>query len=173
MSSFVPRALRSAHLRRRTSTFLCALGCALAGAFFAACGGDEGEDSKTLSELNDAEFIASCNATRTELGADALIGGAHYTCLAASTIGGSCNMNVFENCVSVAVPPCTAPAPTSPLRTCSATVDEQRACALAVGAQYSAYRNTNCTTPPTSTPKKESEVAACAALCTKCPSACT
>jgi hypothetical protein len=139
----------------------------------AACGGEDGEGEALVSELDDAGHIAECKATRTEAGNDALLGFANYTCVAAaSMIGGSCNMNIFENCVQVAVSACAAPPPNSPLRSCAATVAELHACTVAKNAQYSAYRTTNCTTPATTTPKKESELSACAALCSKCAAAC-
>lgn len=151
---------------------LCSPSCSSRWFSLGACGGEDGEDEPLVSELTDAGHVAECNASRTEAGGDALLGFAHYTCIAASTIGGSCNMNVFENCVQVAVAACAAPPANSPLRTCSATVAELHACTVAKSAQYSAYRNTNCTTPATTTPKKETELSACAALCSKCAAAC-
>jgi hypothetical protein len=168
ISLALPCPLAARRLRAALVTLLLALAC-LGGT--AACG-EDGEDEQLVSELDNAGHVAECNATRAEVGTDALLGFAHYTCLAASTIGGSCNMNVFENCVQVAVTACAAPPAASPLRSCGATVAELHACAVAKGAQYAAYRNTNCTTPATTAPKPEAELAACAALCSKCPGAC-
>lgn len=159
-------------LRALTIALVSLIALVSAAAALPACGGEDGEDAQKLSELTDADFVAECNASRREAGADALIGFGHYTCLAPSNIGGSCNMNVFDNCVSVAVTACAAPGSNSPLRTCSATLEELHACTVAHSMQYSAYRNTNCTTPATTTPKPQAEVSACAALCSKCPTAC-
>lgn len=151
------------------ATFLLCL-CSLA---LIACGGDDNPDDRKLSELDDQQAVEACNEMRAEVGQAAAIGLLRYTCVTASTIGGSCNANIFENCISVAIPGCTAYPAGSPERSCDATVAEARACGVAFQSQYSAYSNVSCAMPASSMPKKQSEISACATLCSKCPGMCT
>lgn len=157
----------------RLVTGLALAAIALLLSLAAACGSDSDEPAdRMVSELTDAEHISECNATRTEVTAQGVIGQANYSCFAASNVGGSCNMNIFENCVQLAVTACVAPGSNSPLKTCAATVSEMHACEVAFGAQYTAYFTSNCAMPPTSTAKKRTELSACATFCSKCAAAC-
>ena len=141
----------------------------------AACGSDGEEDpqDRMVSELSDTEHVAECNATRTAIGADGVIGQGHYVCIAPASMSGPCNMNIFDNCVQVSVGACLAPGSDDPRRTCSATVAEMRACEVAFGVQHSPYRNSNCAMLPTTMPQKRAQVPACAAFCAKCAAACS
>lgn len=150
-----------------------AFAASLVASALSACGGDSDDpEDRMVNELSDAEHVSECNATRTEVTAQGVIGQANYSCVAVSTVGGSCNMNIFENCVQVAVTACAAPASNSPLKTCTATVSEMHACEVAFGTQFSAYFTSNCASPPTSTAKKRTELSACASFCSKCAAAC-
>lgn len=150
-------------------TLLCSL------ALLAACGSEDpgAEDASKLRALSDEQAIELCKETRAEIGPEGAAGMLRYACVSASTIGGSCNANIFENCISVTTPGCTAYPTGSPERSCEATVAEARACGVAFGTQYAAYKDSSCQTPPSSMPKKQSELAACATLCAKCPGMCT
>lgn len=140
----------------------------------AACSSDgDDPDDRMVSELSNAEHVAECDSTRTAVGSGGVIGLAHYTCIAGSTIGGSCNANIFEQCVQLSLGACLAPATNSPLRTCSATVGEMHACDVAFAVQHSTYRDASCSMLPTSTPQKRTELSACTAFCAKCAGACS
>jgi hypothetical protein len=168
-------SFRSARLASSFSVvFSVVFTALLAACSLAACGGDSEEDpqDRMVSELSDSEYVAECTTTRTAIGADGVIGLGRYTCIAPSTMGGTCNMNIFENCVQVSVGACLALGSTDPRRTCSATVAEMRACEVAFGAQHSVYRSSSCAMLPTVLPKKRTELTACAAFCGKCANAC-
>jgi hypothetical protein len=139
----------------------------------AACGDEGGDDDRQVSELSDSEYVAECNAQRKEAGDAALEGAANFACYVAATrVGGSCNANVFEQCVTSQTASCTAPQPSSPERTCQATLAEARSCQLAFIGQFRAYDSVSCTTPPTSQPKAHAEIDACDAMCAECPDLC-
>jgi hypothetical protein len=158
-------------LALRCSLSLAALVAVVA---LGACGGDGGSDEdRKLSELDDEQAIDACKEVRAEIGPEGAAGMLRYACVSASTIGGTCNANIFENCISVTTPGCTAYPAGSPERTCQATVAEARACGVAFGTQHAAYKDSSCQTPPTSMPKKQGELAACATLCAKCPGMCS
>jgi hypothetical protein len=142
-------------------------------ALLAACGSDgEDPEDRMLSELSDAEHVEQCDGARTAVGEAGVVGLAHYTCIAGASIGGTCNMTIFEQCVQGSLGACLAPAATSPLRTCSATVAELRTCEVAFGTQHATYRSASCSMLPTSTPMKRAQLSACAAFCAKCAAAC-
>lgn len=162
--------MKSSLSLRSASALLLFCLCSLA---LIACGGDDNPDDRKLSELDDQQAVEACNEMRAEVGQSAAVGLLRYTCVTASTIGGSCNANIFENCISVAIPGCTAYPAGSPERSCEATVAEARACGVAFQSQYSAYSNVSCSMPASSMPKKQSELSACATLCSKCPGMCT
>ncbi len=139
-----------------------------------ACSDDEeSAEDRQISELDDQEWVAECNAQRKDIGSEAAAGYQRYLCLAASTpAGGSCNTTIFENCISVKQSACMAPPAGSPERTCEATVAEDRACQVAFISQHSAYQSVSCAMPPTSQPKARAALSQCDALCTKCPDLC-
>jgi hypothetical protein len=131
--------------------------------------GDSG-DSPQLNELNDSEYVTQCNAARGSAGMAATVGVQHFGCyFAASAIGGTCNTTIFDSCVGAAPSPCLAPGSNDPIRQCTATVTEGKACVVALAKQYAAYQGVTCAAPPSGAPKPAKEVSECAALCAKCP----
>ena len=157
----VPRLLRPL---LPALALLLPLACALA----TGCSDDD-PDARKVSELKDADHIAECERERTQIGMEGQSGARAYACYrSASAVSGTCNEQIFSNCVSQASSPCLAPAADSPLRSCSATVGDLLACAVAVGQQYAAYRTVTCAAAPTSMPKLAKELPACATLCGQC-----
>lgn len=132
---------------------------------------DDAADSRHLSELSDADHVATCERARTEIGADAATGERAYACFqSASSITGTCNATIFGNCVTQPATACLAPAAADPLRTCEATVGQWLECKIALGRQYAAFRGVSCAAPPAAMPRAAAALGECGELCAACPS---